>query len=447
MSILVKKDELNAFQKLALGFVVLIIIGGILLSLPIASNSGQSTNMIDSLFTATSAVCVTGLVTLDTGTYWSYFGKTVIMILIELGGLGFMAFATLFAMILGKKITLKDRLLMQEAMNAFSIQGLVKMMKYILYFTMTVQGLGAVLLSTQFIPMFGPGKGIYYSIFHSVSAFCNAGFDLFGGFSSLTGFSTNTVVILTISVLVIIGGLGFTVWTELYNAKDLRRISLHSKVVILITSILLIGGTILIFLFELENVRTIGSMGVKDKVVNSFFASVTTRTAGFNSIDLANMTMASRCLTIVLMFIGGSPGSTAGGIKTATFGILVLTVISFAQGRKDVEIFKKRLSKETVYRAFSIVTLAVALVITVIMILSFTEVGVTLEEILFETVSAFGTVGLTMGITTKLSTVGKIVIMITMYCGRLGPMTVVLAMMRKRKKSNYQYPEGRILVG
>ncbi|MDD6770928.1 MAG: TrkH family potassium uptake protein [Inconstantimicrobium porci] len=447
MSVLGKKNKLNGVQKLAIGFAILIFGGAALLSLPISSVSGEPTGFIDSLFTSTSAVCVTGLITVDTGTHWNYFGKTIIMLLIEIGGLGFMAFTTLFAFLMGKKITLKERLVMQEAMNTFDIQGIVKMVRYILLFTVITQVLGAVLMFTQFIPQFGVAEGIFYAIFHSISAFCNAGFDLFGHFNSLTVVNTNTVIILTISILIIIGGLGFTVWSELYNSKDIKRISLHSKVVILITSILVIGGTILIFLFEFRNPNTLGSMSLKDKVINAFFTSVSPRTAGFNSISLADMTMASRGVTMILMFIGGSPGSTAGGLKTTTFGILILTVISVIKGRKDTEIFMKRLSKETVYRAFAIFSLAIGLVMCVVMILSFTETGVTFEEILFESVSAFGTAGLTMGITTKLSLVGKIVIMITMYCGRLGPMTVMLALVKRKQNSVYQYPEDKILVG
>lgn len=256
MSVLWKKNKLNGVQKLAIGFAILIFGGAALLSLPISSMSGESTDFIDSLFTSTSAVCVTGLITVDTGTHWNYFGKTIIMLLIEIGGLGFMAFTTLFAFLMGKKITLKERLVMQEAMNTFDIQGIVKMVRYILLFTVITQSLGAVLLFTQFIPQFGVAEGIFYGIFHSISAFCNAGFDLFGHFNSLTVVNTNTVIILTISILIIIGGLGFTVWTELYNSKNIKRISLHSKVVILITSILLIGGTILVFLFEFKNPNT-----------------------------------------------------------------------------------------------------------------------------------------------------------------------------------------------
>jgi len=442
-----KKLRLSGVQILALGFIIVILIGGILLSLPISSANGESTNFLDALFTSTSAVCVTGLVTLDTGTHWNEFGQIVIMLLIEVGGLGFMSFATFIAVLLGKKITLRDRLLMQEAMNTFNIQGLVRMVRYVLGFTFSVQFFGALLLSTQFIPQFGFLKGVYFSIFHSISAFCNAGFDLFGGFSSVTAYSSNAVVLLTISSLIIIGGLGFTVWLELYNYRGLRKLSVHSKIVILITVVLLIGGTILMYLFEMNNPQTIGNMGFGDKILNSYFASASPRTAGFNSVSTDGMTNSGKFLTIILMFIGGSPGSTAGGLKTATFGIVILTVISVIRGREDTQVFGRRFSKELVYKSFALLIIGMALVIGVSMLLSITDPNESFINILYEATSAFGTVGLTTGVTQRLSTAGKIIIMITMYCGRVGPMTVALAFLRNKKKQTHKYPEGKILIG
>lgn len=442
-----KKLKLNGVQILALGFIIAIIVGAIILSLPISSASGEVTGFLDSLFTSTSAVCVTGLVTLDTGTYWSTFGQMIIMLLIELGGLGFMSFATLFALILGKKITLRERLVMQEALNTYNIQGLVKMVKYILAFTFSVQFFGALLLSTQFVPKFGLSKGIFYSVFHSISAFCNAGFDLFGNFSSLTGFSSDIVVVMVISALIIIGGLGFTVWIEIYNYKGSKKISIHSKLVILMTILLLVGGMILMFIFEYNNSATIGGMDFGDKMLNSWFASVSPRTAGFNTVSTGDMTVAGQYLTVLLMFIGGSPGSTAGGLKTATIGIILFTVISVIKGREDTELFKRRFTKELVYKAFVIFFLAMMLVITVTMILSYTETGIPFADLLYEATSAFGTVGLSTGITPGLSSAGKVVLMITMYFGRVGILTVMLAMLRGKKKQGYKYPEGKILIG
>lgn len=442
-----KKIRLNAVQILALGFFMVILIGGILLSLPISSASGNATNFLDSLFTSTSAVCVTGLVTLDTGTHWNYIGKTIIIILIQIGGLGFMSFTTLFALLIKKKITLKERLILQEALNTFGIQGLVRLMRYILVFTFSVELLGALLFATQFIPQFGLMKGIYYSIWHSISSFCNAGFDLMGHFSSITAYASNATILLTVATLIIIGGLGFTVWSELYNYKGYKKLSLHSKVVITITSILLIGGTILMFIFEYNNPGTIKDMNFIDKITNSIMASVSPRTAGFNSVSTADMTNAGQFLTILLMFIGGSPGSTAGGIKTATFGILIVTLISIIRGRDDAEVFNKRISKDAVYKAFAVFMIGSGLVILVTLILCVTEGGISFKYLLYEATSAFATVGLTLGATTHLSIIGKIIIMITMYLGRVGPMTVVLALANRKKKSAYKFPEDKILIG
>ncbi|WP_297713656.1 TrkH family potassium uptake protein [Clostridium sp.] len=439
--------KLKGVQVLALGFILVILVGALILTLPISTTSGESANFLDALFTATSAVCVTGLIVVDTGTYWNMFGQTVIMILIEIGGLGFMSFTTLIAIILGKKITLRERLILQDAMNTFNIQGLVKMVKYVLVFTVSVQFFGALLFSTQFVPEYGLGKGLFYSIFHSISAFCNAGFDILGNFSSLTSYNSNAVVILVASALIIIGGLGFTVWSELYSSKSLKKVSLHSKMVILMTTVLVLGGTVLMFLFENNNVNTIANMSFMDKVMNSFFASVTPRTAGFNSISTDGMTTAGQFLTIILMFIGGSPGSTAGGIKTTTIGILIVTIICVIQGREDSEVFKRRFSKDLVYKAFTLIFIGISLVIVVTMLLSYTEKGASFISLFYETVSAFGTAGLTLGLTSELSSVGKVLIMFMMYLGRVGPLTVVLSITRKKINSGIKYPEGKILIG
>ncbi len=358
-----------------------------------------------------------------------------------------MSFTTLIAIILGKKITLRERLILQDAMNTFNIQGLVKMVRYVLVFTVSVQFFGALLFSTQFVPEYGLGRGIFYSIFHSISAFCNAGFDILGNFSSLVPYNSNIVVIMVASALIIIGGLGFTVWSELYSNKSLRKVSLHSKMVILMTTVLVLGGTLLMFLFENNNVNTIGNMSFIDKVINSFFASVTPRTAGFNSIPTDGMTTAGQFLTIILMFIGGSPGSTAGGIKTTTIGILIVTIVCVIQGREDSEVFKKRFSKDLVYKAFTLIFIGVSLVIVVTMLLSYTEKGASFIALFYETVSAFGTAGLTLGLTSELSNIGKGLIIFMMYLGRVGPLTVVLSITRKRKNSGIKYPEGKILIG
>ncbi|SHK23015.1 trk system potassium uptake protein TrkH [Hathewaya proteolytica DSM 3090] len=443
-----KKMILQPVQILAIGFALVILIGAIILTLPISSAANKATNFVDCLFTSTSSVCVTGLITKDTATYWSTFGQCVIIILIQVGGLGFMSFATLVFMLVGKKITLKERLVMQEAMNSLTLQGLVKMTKYILIFTFSIEGIGVMILATQFIPDFGLGKGIAYSVFHAISAFCNAGFDLMGNFSSLTSYYDNSVVIMTISFLIISGGLGFYVWNELYHHRESSRFTLHTKLVLITTFILIVGGAIFMFVFERNNVQTLGPMNIKDKVVNATFASVSPRTAGFNSIALDKMTVGGKFLTTVLMFIGGSPGSTAGGIKTTTLIVLIFAMISTIRCREDVEICHKRITKDIVYKAILVAIMSFLLIISATFALAITEHGFNLEQIVFEVVSAFGTVGLTLGITPELSSMGKIVIAICMYFGRLGPLTIILAFSSRRSiKGKIKYPEEKILVG
>jgi len=453
-----KRTHFTPVRILSIGFAVVILTGAFLLMLPVSSAKGIVTPFVDCLFVSTSATCVTGLVTVDTGTHWSYFGKTVIMFLIEIGGLGFMSFATLFALIMGRKITLKERLIMQESMNANNLQGLVNLAKYLLLFTFSVQVTAALILSTQFIPQFGFAKGIYYSIFHSVSGFCNAGIDLFGNFSSVTSYYSNPVVILTLGFLIIIGGLGFYVWQELYRLfrengflmgfrAMPKKLSVNTKLVLGVTGILILGGTVLMFIFEMNNPATIQGMSLGDKILNAWFAAITPRTAGFNSISTTDMSPAGRFLTIILMFIGGSPGSTAGGIKTTTLGLLVFAVLSMIQGREDTEIFKKRIGTDLVVKALCIVFIAMSLILVVTMILCITEKGASLEYLIYETVSAFGTVGLTLGLTPNLSVPGKLVLALTMYIGRLGPLTLAVALAKKSRLKGIRYPEDKIIVG
>lgn len=438
--------KVNEIQILVLGFAIVIFIGAILLSLPIASRSGHYTNFIDCLFISTSATCVTGLVTLDTGTHWNHFGQFVILCLIQVGGLGFMSIATLFALLMGKRITLRERLVIQQSLNSFSIHGLVKMSKYLLKFTILVEAIGATLLATQFIPEFGVAKGIYYGIFHSVSAYCNAGIDLIGNFRSVTPYTDNPVILLTIGALIVIGGLGFFVWQEIFSLKTVRKLSLHTRIVIISTVVLIIGGAILMFLFEMNNAKTIANMSLKDKIVNSIFASIVPRTAGFNSVPTADMTEGGKFLTIVLMFIGGSPGSTAGGIKTTTAALLIITVISVIRGREDAEVSERRIGKELVYRSLVVATLGMGIVLIATIVLCMTEKA-SLDYIIYEVVSAFGTVGLTLGLTPELSTPGKLLIAFIMYCGRLGPLTVALSLAQKSMPGSIKYPEDKIIIG
>lgn len=448
-----KGTKLQPVQILSIGFAAVIVGGALLLSLPISSSTGEFTPLIDCLFTSTSAVCVTGLVTLDTGTHWSMLGQMIIMVLIQIGGLGFMTFGTMFAILLGRRISFRNRLIIQEAYNAFRLQGIVKMVLYVIGITFSIEAVGAIFLSSQFIPVFGLAKGIYYGVFHAVSAFCNAGFDLLGGFSgefsSITYFYNNPVFILTIAMLIILGGLGFAVVTELLHMKSIRKLSLNTKVVLTATGILTVLGAIIFFAFEYNNPKTLGPMGAGDKILSSVFASVTPRTAGFNSISLADMTHAGKFLTILLMFIGASPGSTGGGIKTTTAALLFITVLSVIKGRDDAELYHKRIAKGLVYRALAITTISFIVVCIVTIVLSATQNSGIFEEYLYEAVSAFGTVGLSLGLTQRLNSIGKIAIMITMYIGRVGPLTLAFAFTFRNQKAgaNMKYPEDKILVG
>jgi len=446
-----KKKTLDAFKILALGFATVIFTGATLLSMPFSSAAGQFTNFLDCLFTSTSAVCVTGLITLDTGLYWSMTGKTIIIILIEIGGLGFMAMSTIFALVLKKKITLKDRLVMQEAYNTFNLQGIISHVRYMIIFTLCVQGIAALILMTQFIPMFGVGTGIYYGIWHSISAFCNAGFDLLGNFTSVTVVNDNKVILLTLANLINIGGLGYLVWRELLSTlskkKKLKNISLHAKVVVTISLIMVIGGTLAFLVLEWNNPATMKDMTFGNKLVNSYFSTTTPRTAGFNSISNSEMSPGSKLITMAYMFIGGSPGGTAGGVKTTTFGIIIFTLIAVLKGRTDVEIYKKKLSQSTVYKAIAIFFLGLTIVVIGVVILSMNELSATFEEIVYEVLSAFGTVGLTMGITPGLQSISKVTLILIMYMGRVGPLTVMLAISNKQEKINIKYPEGKLLIG
>lgn len=444
----IKFYRFQPVQVLALGFAAVILLGAILLSLPISSRDGNPTNFIDALFTSTSAVCVTGLVTVDTGTHYSLFGQIVIMLLIQTGGLGFMTFATLIALILGKKISLRERLIMQEAYNTFNIQGVVKLALYVMGITFSIELIGALILSTQFIPQYGLLKGLYFGLFHSVSAFCNAGFDLIGNFQSLTPYVDNTVINLTIMSLIIIGGIGFAVLTEVINYRKTRRLTLHAKVVLSATAFLIISGAIGFFLLEYTNPKTIGNLNMKGKILASLFASVTPRTAGFNTISTSDMTTAGKFLTIVLMFIGASPGSTGGGIKTSTAFLLFMTVVAVVQGKEDTEIYQKRINKSYVYRALAIALISFTIVTFVTMVLSIVQHGDFIEY-LYEATSAFATVGLTLGLTTRLTLIGKIIIIITMYIGRVGPLTITMAIAHKQQTTTslIRYPEDKILIG
>ena len=441
-------------QVLAVGFLLVILVGTALLALPIATVERRSLGLFDSLFTATSAVCVTGLVAVDTGTALSLFGQAVLLALIQLGGLGFMIFATLVMLALGRRITLRDRMLIRESVNASTLSGLLRLTIWYGLITLIIEGTGAVLLAIRMVPAYGWPRGIWLAVFHAVSAFCNAGFDLFGSFSSLTGFAEDPLVLLTVSMLIILGGLSFSVMLEVVRGKrqGWRGLSLHTKVVLVVTAGLLVTGTVFYALVEWNNPATLAKDNANAalRLLNAFFQSVTMRTAGFNSIDLAAMTDASKLVSVLLMFVGASPASTGGGVKTTTMSVLILIVISVVRGQEHVTIFGRRLPTDLVRRALAI------LFITMLVLIGGTVALTLLEndrrpfiDILFETASAVATVGVSTVGTPSLHPVSQAVLIPMMFFGRVGPLTMALAMANRQRseKDPVKYPEEKIMIG
>ena len=437
--------KLTPYQILVLGFAGLILLGALLLMTPQASATGQSLSFINALFTATSATCVTGLVVVDTGTYFSLFGQMVIIGLIQAGGLGIMTMATLMALVMRRKIQLRERLIMQEALNQMTVSGVVRLTQYIIVVTVGIEFIGGSILALRWYPELGT-QGIYFGYWHAVSSFCNAGFDLFGNFNSLTNYVNDITVNLTISTLIILGGIGFTVMFDVWHNHRWCKFSMHTKLVLTTTAVLLVFGTIVILLLEMNNPNTIGSLSWSGKLLGSYFQSVSTRTAGYNTVDIGSLQDATIFFMVILMFIGASPSSTGGGVKTTTIGVLIAAVWALISGKHDVEIFKRRISQQLIYKAFAIFFIAATLVIFVTMMMSITE-NASFLRIMFEVVSAFGTVGLTTGITTSLTDCGKMWIIITMFAGRVGPVTVALALALRTRKGMIQYPEGKINIG
>lgn len=442
---------------IAIGFLIGILIGTILLSLPIASKDGSATSIVDAAFTATTSLCVTGLTTVTTATHWSFFGQVVILLLIQFGGLGVVTFTTTLLLFLGKRITLTDRLLIQESYNLDTLSGLVKLVKKVIIGSFCVEGVGALFYAFQFIPEYGIFKGIWYSIFHSISAFCNAGIDLIGD-SSFVKYRDNTWMNLVTMALIILGGIGFPVWwdiignvkkaikQEIQRRQLFRKLSVHTKLVLAMTLILIILGTLLTFLLEYNNPDTLGNLTLKNKIMASLFQSVTTRTAGFATIPQQNFKPASSIIYLVWMFIGGSPSGTAGGVKTVTIAVILLSTISIVRGNKDVEIFKRKVSEQYLRKALAVVIVSYTIMFTMTIVLTAVQ-GSSFLDTIYEVTSSIATVGLTRNMTGSLNTMGKIIIMLTMYFGRIGPITLALALNVKNKHGEKVLPEGKFLIG
>lgn len=450
---------LTTTQIIAAGFFAAIAIGTILLSLPISSRSGEWTPVIDSAFMATTSICVTGLVTLNTVEYWSFFGQSVILFLIQFGGLGVVTFTTTVMLVMHRRITLKERLLIQDAYNLDTLRGLVRLTKRILRTTLLLEGAGALFYSFQFIPQFGFLKGIWVSVFTAVSAMCNAGIDLIGA-ESLKPYQGNLLVNLVTMTLIIMGGLGFPVWWDIIHALRTRKkgkpgprrffskLTIHSKLVITATVILILGGTIVILGLEFTNPETIGHMPIWEKVMASMFQSVTTRTAGFLTIPQEQLRDTTTFICIILMFIGGSPSGTAGGVKTVTIAMMMISVYCIIKGREDTEAFHRKIPSTLVKKGMAVVMISLSILIVATIALSITERAPFLD-VLYETTSALATVGLTRNLTGNLTFAGKVIIIITMYIGRIGPITMALFFNRSNneKKGSRTLPEGKILVG
>ncbi|MFM9281744.1 TrkH family potassium uptake protein [Paenibacillus jiagnxiensis] len=429
---------------LVAGLLAIITVGTLLLMLPAASHGGHSLHWIDALFTATSAACVTGLVAVDVNTTFTVFGETVIMILMQLGGLGFMTMATLFALVLGRKLSLKDRLLLKEAINADSMEGIVRIIRKVMIFSFTIEGIATVILALRWMADMPVGQAFYYGLFHAVSLFNNGGFDLFG--NSFVQYRGDWLFNLVASVLVISGGLGFIVLSELFDFRRTRKLSLHSKLVLSVSGGLIVIGAVVIFVFEFTNMRTLGPLNLGEKLYASIFQSVSTRSSGTSTVDITGLRQATQFFMMLLMFIGASPGSTGGGIKTTTFIIMMGAIIAMVRGRNDIVFFKYRVPKVMLMKALTIIIISLLIFMLVVMLLLTTEDAQFLP-LAFEASSAIGTVGLSVGVTPQLTDIGKLIICATMFIGRIGPLTIAYALRPKSDKQLYRHPEGHIIIG
>lgn len=428
-------------------YMIIIFIGTFLLMLPISSNYGTWTAPIDAFFNTVSAVCVTGLTTVTTAVQWTGFGKFVIIILIQLGGLGVMTAASIVALVINKKMSITERLHLSEEKNMVSLEGLVKLIRFIIISTFIIEGIGAILLMTSFIPEYGVLNGIWMSIFHSISAFCNAGFDLIGE-TSLMPYNSNFSFTMIISLLIIIGGIGHKVIHELIEKKfEYKKYSLHTKIVLIMTIGLLFIPMFMFLIIEWNNPQTLGNMNVFDKVLNSFFESVTLRTAGFYSVKQGDLMNASIILTLPLMFIGGSPAGTAGGFKTTTIASLFFITKSNLKKEKDISIMRKRIPTDITKKAVALFSISILWIFVSIFMLTITDPSEKILDILFEVFSAYGTVGLSRGITSGLSILGKIIVALTMIFGKIGPISLVLAFVNSSKPKSHREIEEAIIIG
>ncbi len=445
---MIKNIKLNYTEIIVFGSLIIIILGGILLSMPVSSKEALPTPFIDSLFTSASAFCVTGLIVYDTFTHWSAFGQVIILLLIQIGGLGFMTIITLFLLFLKRKIGLRERRLLMESANTLKIGGIVLLVKKIIIRTFIFESLGALILTVRFYPQMGFKNGLFNGIFHSVSAICNAGFDLmgkYGQFSSMTAYASDVVVNITIMSLIVTGGIGFVAWDDLANNHfSFKKYQLHTKIVLVTTAALILGCAAIFF--TTEGNHSMAGMNTKERILASLFQSVTPRTAGFNTIAQDKLTEGGSLLTMILMVVGGSPGSTAGGIKTTTLVTLLLGAWSTARQNSDISIYKRRLETDSLKKASAITVIYVSVAFAAIMLISGAQ-DFSLKEIAFEVFSAIGTVGLSLGITSSLSSFSKIIIILLMYGGKVGVLSVAAVIAEIKEPAPLSRPYEKIIIG
>jgi trk system potassium uptake protein len=428
------------------GFAAMIAVGTLLLMLPFCSNSHQYTSFIDCLFTATSAVCVTGLVVVDTLDHWTFIGQIIMIVMVQLGGLGFMISSTILLIATGRRIGLRERIILKESVGVNQLGGVIRLALNMVLFTFFVEAVGAAVFYIRFSSQNEQSAAIWKSVFHSIASFNNAGFDLFGGFRSLSGYSGDYLFLLTTSCLIILGGISFVVINNLFQARGLHHSSVDTKLVLLISFILLGAGTLIFLATEYNNPQTLGNMPLPIKILNSFFLSVTARSAGFSTIAIGTFTVYTLFFTMILMFIGGSAGSTAGGIKVNTIGLIVATIWGTIKGKEHPGAFGREFPVEQIYRALTLLVFSLTIIAVAFFILSITE-SFNSIDILFETVSAYGIVGLSTGITPELSPGGKVLIVIMMFMGRLGPLAMIMALARNKRASKYRYPVDSVRIG
>ncbi len=442
-----RKFNISPTRIIAVAFAVIILMGTLLLTLPISSRDGQSCGFLPALFTATSATCVTGLTVFDTGTQWSTFGQIVILCMIEIGGLGFMSMASLVIFLLRRKVGLRQRMVMAQALSVSDMNDVVRLQKWVLFGSLAIQMTGALVLFIHFLPEFGLKTALYYGVFHSISAFCNAGFDVFGYGNSIIALNGDVVLCVTIMLLICVGGLGFFVWEEVVRLHSWKKFSVYTKLVLITSLVLTVGGAVAVLALEWSNPATLGNMPFWQKLLNAFFQSVTVRTAGYAAVDQAVLTEGGKAISMVLMLIGGSSGSTAGGIKTVTLMVLLLFIWSRSRGKSTVCVFKRTIPDRQVMDAMTISSLVLGLALFGGIFVC-TTAGVSLTDGMYEAVSAIATVGLTAGVTGKLGVAAKLLIILYMYFGRVGVLTISLGfLMGKQAEERYRYAQTNLLIG